>query len=154
MVGHDLLGNEEFIEISQQQVNNLGELIKSGRFEELLNIYNEMFVYKTFEELFSSYEESTLQLAQSLGKELNPFIYETNDFKIDPTPFNGVLGTLVHLFRNIADHALEPPSIREENGKTREGTIRVEVLPVESIGGEEYFALQLVMTEKELTITL
>lgn len=141
LVGHDLLGSEEFIEVSQQLVNNLGDLIKSGRFEELLHLYNEMFVYKTFEELFTSYEDSTVQLAQSLGKEMNPFVYETHGFKIDPTPFNGVIGTLVHLFRNIADHALEQPATREENGKPRQGTIRVEVLPVDSVNGEEYFCL-------------
>jgi two-component system chemotaxis sensor kinase CheA len=141
LVGHNLLGNEEFLEVSQEQVNALGDLIKTGRFEELFNLYNEMFVYKTIEELFTSYEESTVQLAQSLGKELNPFVYETHGFKIDPTPFNGVIGTLVHLFRNIADHALENPSTREAAGKNRVGTIRVEVLPVDSVDGEEYFCL-------------
>lgn len=142
LVGHDLLGAEEFLEVSKTRVTELGELIRSGRINELLDLYNEMFVYKTFEELFSSYEESTIQLAQSLGKEVNPFIYETHGFKIDPTPFNGVIGTLVHLFRNIADHALESPAVRQENKKPREGNIRVEVLPVESPNGkDEYFCL-------------
>lgn len=143
LVGHDLLGGEEFLEVSKDMVDDLGTLIKTGRLEELLDLYNEMFVYKRFEDLFSSFEDSTIQLASSLGKEMNPFVYETHGFKIDPTPFNGVIGTLVHLFRNIADHALESPSVREELNKPRAGTIRVQVLPVESAdaNSDEYFCL-------------
>ncbi|THE63648.1 chemotaxis protein CheA [Salinadaptatus halalkaliphilus] len=47
------------------------------------------------------------------------------DIEMDRSILNELGDPLMHLIRNAVDHGIEPPEVREEKGKPREGTIRL-----------------------------
>lgn len=46
--------------------------------------------------------------------------------RVDPKRWNSVADTLIHVFRNIADHGMETPEERSETGKPTTGKVRLE----------------------------
>ncbi|TLX72164.1 chemotaxis protein CheA [Labilibacter sediminis] len=59
-----------------------------------------------------------------LGKEVE-FLTEGMSTELDKTSIDMVAEPLVHMIRNALDHGIESPEIREENGKTRKGVIKL-----------------------------
>ena len=64
-------------------------------------------------------------VSRSLQKEVN-LVLLGQETEIDKTMAELIVDPLVHLVRNSLDHGLENASDREQCGKTREGTIRLE----------------------------
>jgi two-component system chemotaxis sensor kinase CheA len=63
-------------------------------------------------------------LAREQDKEID-FQMEGTDIEMDRSILNEMGDPLMHLIRNAVDHGIEPPDVREEKGKPREGTIRL-----------------------------
>ncbi|MCB0421515.1 MAG: PAS domain-containing protein [Bdellovibrionales bacterium] len=91
-------------------------------------------LYKSLEEelLKESLVEGVLRqvitlksTAESLGKKLAPVKVSGQDVRIFQEPYMDFFKSLVHLFRNIADHGLETPEEREMSGKSVEGLVEV-----------------------------
>ncbi len=61
-------------------------------------------------------------VAVQLGKEIR-LIVEGEETELDRTVIEEISDPLVHMVRNAADHAIEPPDVREAAGKPRTGTI-------------------------------
>ena len=74
--------------------------------------------------LFSKYRRLVRDLSRSLGKEIK-LEFEGGETELDKTIIDRLGDPLVHLIRNSIDHGIEPPEIREQNGKPRQGTIRI-----------------------------
>ena len=70
-------------------------------------------------------------LANQLNKEVLPVVLSGGDLLIDPVNFTSLLQSLVHLYRNILDHGIEEPHIRDELGKKEEGTIKISFLKID-----------------------
>jgi len=74
------------------------------------------------------YFDSLLQsVAEKLGKQVKPLAIEGGDIRIFPEPYQALFASLVHAFRNAADHGLEEPAERDWAGKDPAGQIRVVV---------------------------
>ncbi len=73
-------------------------------------------------QLFNRFETFITKLARETGKEIR---LETTggDTEIDKLIVEELADPLMHIIRNIVDHALEHPSEREKLGKPRYGTI-------------------------------
>lgn len=73
-------------------------------------------------QLFSRFETFITKLARETGKEIR---LETrgDDTEIDKLIVEELADPLMHIIRNIVDHALEHPAERERVGKERYGTI-------------------------------
>ncbi|ELY49201.1 chemotaxis protein CheA [Natronolimnohabitans innermongolicus] len=63
-------------------------------------------------------------LARDQEKEID-FEMDAVDIEMDRSILNEMRDPLVHLLRNAVDHGIEPPEVREENGKPRTGTIEL-----------------------------
>lgn len=63
-------------------------------------------------------------LAGELNKDLK-LVINGEDTELDRTVVSELSEPLVHLLRNAADHGVEEPDIREQQGKSRQGTITV-----------------------------
>lgn len=61
-------------------------------------------------------------VAVQLGKEIR-LIVEGEETELDRTVIEEIGDPLVHMVRNAADHAIEPPDVRAAAGKPRTGTI-------------------------------
>jgi len=61
-------------------------------------------------------------LAREQDKDID-FVVEGDDVELDRTILTEISDPLMHLLRNAVDHGIEPPEVREANGKDPEGTI-------------------------------
>ena len=61
-------------------------------------------------------------LAREQDKQIE-FVVEGDDVELDRTILTEISDPLMHLLRNAVDHGIEPPAVREENGKGPEGTV-------------------------------
>ena len=81
--------------------------------------------YQTVAHLLATYPEYTVKLAGRLGKKITPFTIESEAaVNVDADRYAGFFRSLVHVFRNIADHGIELPEERSLVGKAPEGTIQ------------------------------
>ncbi len=76
------------------------------------------------ETVFNRFPRMVRQLAKDLGKEIHLKIIGA-ETELDRTVIDEIGDPLVHLLRNALDHGIEMPDVREQNGKKREGTVRL-----------------------------
>jgi two-component system chemotaxis sensor kinase CheA len=74
------------------------------------------------DELFSRFPRVVRDLADRSGKEIELRIIG-QETRLDRTIVERLSDPMIHLIRNAADHALEPPAERLEKGKPRHGRI-------------------------------
>ncbi|ABV86708.1 chemotaxis protein CheA [Shewanella pealeana] len=72
--------------------------------------------------VFGRFPRVVRDLARSLNKEID-LVMIGEDTDLDKNLVEALADPLVHLVRNSVDHGIEMPDAREENGKTRTGTI-------------------------------
>lgn len=74
--------------------------------------------------LFNKFKRLVRDLAEELKKEV-ALVIEGGDTELDKTMIEKLNDPLVHLIRNVIDHGIEPPDLREAIGKPRCGTLRL-----------------------------
>ncbi|MET0936905.1 MAG: chemotaxis protein CheA [Luteibacter sp.] len=74
--------------------------------------------------LFSRFPRIIRDLARQLGKDIE-LVTEGEETDIDRTVVEALADPLVHLLRNAVDHGIEMPDVREREGKSRSGTVRL-----------------------------
>lgn len=74
--------------------------------------------------VFNRFPRMIRDLSKELDKEIN-LIIEGEDTELDRTVVSELGEPLIHLIRNAADHGIETASIREAQGKPKEGTIKL-----------------------------
>ncbi len=73
---------------------------------------------------FSNFKRLVRDLSEELGKQIT-LVTEGADTELDKTVIEKLNDPLIHLIRNSIDHGVEPPAVREQKGKQRQGTIRL-----------------------------
>ena len=79
--------------------------------------------YVDFRSLLATYPKATLQLAERLGKEVEPFSISGENVLVNPKQFTTLTKSLVHVFRNAVVHGLETPEERVDADKPEAGQI-------------------------------
>ena len=72
--------------------------------------------------LFDRYPRVIRDIARHTDKKINLEIVG-KDTEVDKSVLELLADPLVHILRNSADHGVEPPEVRLQNGKTEDGTI-------------------------------
>ncbi|MDI1446057.1 response regulator [Polyangium sp. 6x1] len=72
----------------------------------------------------AQWRRTVAETAHALGREAR-LVVEVGDIEVDRQILEGLRDPLMHLLRNAVDHGIEPPEVRERQGKPRMGTIRV-----------------------------
>lgn len=72
--------------------------------------------------IFSKLKRLVRDLSKELGKEIE-LVTEGAETELDKTVIERLNDPLVHLIRNCIDHGIEPPDVRENMGKPRNGVI-------------------------------
>jgi two-component system chemotaxis sensor kinase CheA len=79
--------------------------------------------YKPFRELFKTYPEYVNGLAERMEKFIHPITITGGDFAADTETYYDFSRSLIHVFRNMIDHAVEPVDVRAEAGKDEAAAI-------------------------------
>lgn len=74
-------------------------------------------------DVFAHFNDTVQSAASQLGKVVLPLAIETPSFEFWPEPYQRLIGSLVHAFRNAVDHGVESPDVREQRGKNPAGRI-------------------------------
>lgn len=81
---------------------------------------------KPFKELLKTYPDYVDSLAERMEKLVAPFEIRGEEVAADTERYYDFTRSLIHVFRNIVDHALEPADEREAAGKDEYGRIDCE----------------------------
>ncbi|MBF8379135.1 chemotaxis protein CheA [Alicyclobacillus mali] len=76
------------------------------------------------ESVFHRYPRMMRDLERKLNREFD-FVMTGLETEMDRIVLEEMGEVIVHLLRNAVDHGLEPPEVREQQGKSRRGTIRL-----------------------------
>lgn len=92
--------------------------------------------------VFGGFNSTLQELALALGKKIAPIEISGGHLRVRPEPLTNLRASLVHVFRNIADHGIEVESARIEAGKRPEGRV---LMKFESIlqKGQSYLRLKI-----------
>ena len=77
--------------------------------------------------IFSKMPRIVRDLSQSLGRKVR-LQMEGQDTELDKSLLEAIKDPLTHAVRNSLDHGIEPPDVREANGKDPEGTLKLRAL--------------------------
>lgn len=125
-LGEDFLRNKETYKIEKEKLLELEEkmaLFLPPNEYALLLPYIRKLRYKPFKEMLKSYPEYVLQLAERMGKNINPFQIEGDNPLVDHEYYHFFARSLVHVFRNMVDHGIEYADERLLLGKSEIGSI-------------------------------
>lgn len=82
------------------------------------------------------------ELAERLGKRVHRCNFSGENFVILAEPYDNFFSSLVHAARNIVDHGIEEPGIREQMGKSSGGLVTITTEKTMR-DGEERFLLKI-----------
>ncbi|QOG11203.1 chemotaxis protein CheA [Arcobacter sp. FWKO B] len=88
--------------------------------------------------IFDRYPKLIRDISKSLGKKIK-YVESGGDTKLDKTIIEKLADPLIHIIRNSLDHGIESPDIREQKGKSPEGTISIKA---ESLGDKVYVSIE------------
>lgn len=132
ILGNDYFSKSQYIEISKFRIDNIYDEVEKYLQTKEENLLYEIasnindLKYKNIKIFFRPYEKLVQQLAIQLEKPINPLVLDIDNIYISDQyiPF---INSLVHLFRNSADHGIESLEQRYENKKPEYGTIKCKV---------------------------
>lgn len=87
----------------------------------------ERMVSTPAKKLFEPFDVALQSAAKKLGKSVKSLIVESDDLYLIPENYNDLLSSLVHVFRNIADHGIESAETRINNGKDPQGKVSIQL---------------------------
>lgn len=82
----------------------------------------DLLVQKPVEEAFAWLDDAFQATARQLGKRVNPIEWLPSD-SINPEDYPGLVHSLVHIVRNVADHGIEGTEERAVKNKPEMGTL-------------------------------
>lgn len=97
------------------------------------------FLVEKSAQVFMHFNDTVQAAASQLGKVVLPLAIDTPDFQFWPEPYQRLIASLVHAFRNAVDHGIETPDVREQRGKNPAGRIS---LSLEKKGERLLFRVQ------------
>lgn len=98
-------------EVIRRQVDGLREAVMALRLVPLARV-------------LSRFHGLVRRLARDQDKEAR-LVVRGEDTEVDKSTADALAEPLLHLIRNAIDHGIQPPSVREREGKPRHGTIKV-----------------------------
>lgn len=142
IVGFDVHKENTYQRISNDRLEEFASLIRKNGHLKLYSKFRYEFVYSQFSGHFRQYYDLVFELAARLGKKMKPLKFTNPTVRIDELQYRGFLGSLIHIFRNILDHAIEMPYDRVKFDKEEEGLITIDSRIVER-HGRPYFRMSI-----------
>lgn len=131
-VNREVLGistnpTENWVEVQGRHLREFEGLLKeSGAPQTTLRAYAEYFLHEPCQRVFEFFDHVVGLEALRQEKELLPIEFVNGDLRIPREPYEALIKSLIHIFRNAVAHGLEMPRERREAGKHAAGQITVE----------------------------
>ena len=126
-------------ELSQDMLETIGSVASDlDRLTSELQVGVMRTRMQPLSKLFGRYPRIIRDLAKKTEKEID-LVIEGGDTEVDKSVLEQLADPLVHILRNSADHGLEGPAERRDNGKPAGGTI---TLTAEHQGGHVRVAIK------------
>lgn len=94
---------------------------------EITRFINHQILSTPIFDAFLPFERELYRLAEQQGKAIPQYRIQGDNVLILPAPYEKLFGNLIHLARNIVDHGLEMPDERIGKGKSRAGSVIVNI---------------------------
>ena len=124
MVGELVLTRNQILQSTSMQ-QDAGLLASSQRLSLITSELQEGIMKTRMQQIgnvWSKFPRVVRDLALSCGKEIR-IEMEGKETELDKTLIEAIKDPLTHLVRNSVDHGVEPPDVRVQNGKPREGIL-------------------------------
>lgn len=131
ILGESFIEEESIIKIDEEKIIKLEGKIKeycklnsehAYDFEDIL-FETQKLRSRTLYQSLKLYPRLCIDLADKLGKQINPFEILGNRNIILPPNFKAFIKSLIHVFRNLIDHGIEDVNTRIDLEKDEKGTI-------------------------------
>jgi two-component system, chemotaxis family, sensor kinase CheA len=117
--------------------DNLRHLIANGADADAIQkLFLEQLASVPVWEALSVFELQMHELAERLGKRLQPVRFSGSNFPLVADIYQDVLDALVHVGRNIIDHGIEEPSLRRQLNKSEAGVVTLKTSRSSRADGE------------------
>jgi two-component system chemotaxis sensor kinase CheA len=128
--GNTFLNKINFKTFDMGLFTNLSNHIKDLDFEpdakqEILNFISKEFLSETIESQLQNFKREINRLCELYGKEIPEYDFINCNIKLNIATYRSFFTSLIHLARNIADHALEKSVERIVNNKPPNGHITI-----------------------------
>jgi two-component system chemotaxis sensor kinase CheA len=127
-LGKDFFLENNYLEIPEERIDTLINTIT--KYCPSDNIKKEVLTLKyiSLQKYFNNLKSFTYNTCKTNNKFISSFKVEGNDIMLSPKYYKNFLKTLIHLFRNIAEHAIETPEKRELLNKSKGGNINIKTI--------------------------
>lgn len=115
----------------------LDEIKKRRETHELVSSFFFEIIDEPIESFFFRFNSILQELSIAEEKKINPILLTTEKIKILPEFYQDFFDELIHIFRNIVSHGIEPHHEREKIGKPIAGTVKVSIKLEETKKKEE-----------------
>ena len=123
VIAHSMVAQDETV-VSDTHLDFSRKVNQTGKIVRELQDLSMSMRMVPMKATFQKMNRLVRDLARKVGKSVN-FITEGEDTEIDRNMVDVINDPLVHMVRNAVDHGIEPPDVREQNGKPREGTVHL-----------------------------
>ncbi|MCX7978207.1 MAG: ATP-binding protein [Bdellovibrionaceae bacterium] len=87
----------------------------------------EKYILEPAVDYFKPYDQTIQAVATAIGKKIKPLCVHGGEVRIWGDAYSPLFSSLVHAFRNSADHGIESPELRRALGKDEAGQITVRI---------------------------
>lgn len=110
-------------EINIRDLKNFYDKVTA--YPELKTLFFNQFLLEASGDVLAHFNDTIQVTASRVGKIVDPLVIENPEFRFWPEPYQRLISTFVHAFRNSVDHGIETPDQREQNGKNSSGRILI-----------------------------
>lgn len=146
ILGSRTLSESRFAEVPIYELELVCHVLdsKSSSMEEnsISSVLRRNYILQPAGQFIESYLDLSMDLAQNLGKNLQRPTIHSGDIPILPEIYQGLLGSLIHAFRNAIDHAIEMPEERLQKNKPIDGQIEITFL-IENKNNQKYLIIKI-----------
>ncbi|HON56731.1 MAG TPA: ATP-binding protein, partial [bacterium] len=151
----EIFKDEKIFEVPESTLNNIIDVLAR------LNLFEkekEFIIEKlqdikkiSIKHILKRFIVNAQQLAEHLGKQIEPIEISNEDLHIDYYSLRSVIDTFVHLIRNAVDHGIETPDIRKKSGKPAKGKVSI-LLNEIVLENKKYFVFEISDDNKDIDL--
>ena len=125
-LGQQFLEKDDTYTVSKQRIIEIQKQIRTvfqGEEQAVVSRMMESLFFTNIKDIIKDYNDYIKTLAEKFGKNIDDIKITGENVYIDRERYLPFLKTLVHVFRNMADHGIEDPEARACQGKQEYGKI-------------------------------
>lgn len=109
--------NERTVELKLSTLISFLKFLRSTGSEPLIQKYSSLFLRRPAKETFARFSEAVYEISEKLHRKVHHFTIHGEETAIHKFFYQKFFNELIHVFRNIADHANQNPEERTQLGK-------------------------------------